>query len=164
MVVNKRKKNSRQRGSHTHGWGTKKSHRGAGSRGGRGLAGTGKRGDQLKTLYWKERYFGKKGFKKKGYRKLYNIISLGYLEDNLDSLLSKKLISKEGDAYSVDLGKMGYDKLLSNGAVRNKFKITVNEASAKAIEKVESRGGEVIAEVSGTKDSQKSEKGEGKGQ
>ena len=38
-----RKKNTRQRGSHTHGWGAKKKHRGAGNRGGRGNAGSGPR-------------------------------------------------------------------------------------------------------------------------
>ena len=45
MTHNKRKKNSRQRGEWTHGWGAKKKHRGAGHRGGRGNAGSGKRGE-----------------------------------------------------------------------------------------------------------------------
>ena len=54
MVVNKRKKFSRQRGGHTHGWGSKKKHRGSGNRGGKGMGGTGKRADQVKTLIWKE--------------------------------------------------------------------------------------------------------------
>ena len=66
MVVRKRKKNSRQHGSTTHGWGAMKKHRGAGNRGGRGLAGTGKRADQMKPLHWKERYFGKLGFRPGG--------------------------------------------------------------------------------------------------
>jgi len=65
MSINKRTKRSRQRGSHTHGWGAKKKHRGAGNRGGRGMAGTGKRADQKKptimNLYGNE-YFGKRGF------------------------------------------------------------------------------------------------------
>ena len=144
MVVNKRKKKSRQRGSWSHGWGSRKKHRGAGSRGGRGLSGTGKRGDQKKTSFWKEKYFGKYGFKKKGIKKLINVINVGYLEENLDELVLKKVLLKENDDYSIDLGKIGYNKLLSQGSLKNKFKITVDEASKKAIEKVKKAGGEVI--------------------
>ena len=63
MVVNKRKKNSRQRGSTTHGFGSKKKHRGHGSRGGSGLAGTGKRADAKKPSFWHDtEYFGGHGF------------------------------------------------------------------------------------------------------
>ena len=65
MTVNKRKKNSRQRGSQTHGWGAKKKHRSFGNRGGKGMAGSGKRADSKKPSLWKERYFGKIGFKSK---------------------------------------------------------------------------------------------------
>ena len=50
MVTNKRSKDTRQRGSNTHGWGAMKKHRGAGHRGGRGNAGTGKRGDAKKQV------------------------------------------------------------------------------------------------------------------
>ena len=50
---NKRSKNSRQRGSKTHGWGAMKKHRGAGHRGGRGAAGSGKRGDAKKPSIWR---------------------------------------------------------------------------------------------------------------
>ncbi len=42
------KKNKRQRGLSSHGWGHKKKHRGAGNRGGKGMAGTGKRADTKK--------------------------------------------------------------------------------------------------------------------
>ena len=54
MTVNRRKKVVKQRGSHTHGWGSKKKHRGAGNRGGRGMAGSGKRADQRKPSILKE--------------------------------------------------------------------------------------------------------------
>ena len=47
-MQNKVKKVRKFRGSHTHGYGSKKKHRGAGSRGGRGMAGSGKRADQKK--------------------------------------------------------------------------------------------------------------------
>jgi len=144
MSINKRKKNSRQRGSTTHGWGSMKKHRGAGNRGGRGMAGSGKRGDTIKPRLWGKKYFGKSGFKKKNIKEKVNSISIGCLEEKLNSFLDKKLISKEGDLYIVDMGKIGFNKLLSQGKVLNKFKIKVDCASKKAVEKIKSGGGEVV--------------------
>jgi len=147
MVVNKRKKFSRQRASHTHGWGSKKKHRGAGNRGGRGMAGTGKRGDALKTLYWKDKkYFGKHGFKKKGIKEKINVVNIDYIEENLDKFLGKGLVVKEGDVYIIDLNKLGYNKLLGKGKVSNKFRIIVKYASGKAVEKIKQAGGDVVLE------------------
>ena len=143
MVVYKRKKNTRQSGSKTHGWGAKKKHRGAGNRGGRGMAGSGKRADTTKPSLWKKKYFGKFGFKKKNVREKIKAINISYLEEKLNSLLNKKLISKEGDFYIIDTGKLGFNKLLSQGKVLNKFKIKVPYASKKAIEKVKNSGGEI---------------------
>jgi len=140
MTVNKRKKNSRQRGSWTHGWGEKKKHRGAGSRGGRGMAGTGKRGDAKKPSIWKERYFGKFGFVS---RKKIKIVSqnLEFLEKNAEKLVAKKLVSKEGDHYVVDSKKLKFNKLLGKGKLTKKFKIDVPYASKKAIDSVQKAGG-----------------------
>ncbi len=137
MVVNKRTKFSRQRASHTHGWGSKKKHRGAGNRGGRGMAGTGKRGDQIKTLIWKDKkYFGKHGFKKKGIKKEIRTINIDYIEENLNKF------QKEGDV--IDLNKHGYTKLLGKGNIKTKLKIKINNASKKAVEKIKKAGGDVI--------------------
>ncbi len=107
MTINKRKKNARQRGSWTHGWGSKKKHRGAGNRGGRGMAGTGKRADSKKPSIWKERYFGKYGFKKKGVKKQIKIVSVIYLDENLNKLLEKKLVKKKNDVYMVEIASLG---------------------------------------------------------
>ncbi|MBS3145783.1 uL15 family ribosomal protein, partial [Candidatus Woesearchaeota archaeon] len=91
MTVNKRSKKSRQRGTHTHGWGAKKKHRGAGNRGGRGNAGTGKRADTKKPtiikLYGNE-YFGKKGFKiPQNIKVVLKTINLQELNQKVDSLV-----------------------------------------------------------------------------
>jgi len=146
MVVRKRKKFSRQRASHTHGWGSKKKHRGAGNRGGKGLAGTGKRADTSKTRHWKDtKYFGKHGFKTRTRNVgVVNAINIGDVEEKLPSLVDSKVVVKEGDVYVVDLKKMGYDKLLGSGKVKSKFKISVDAASKKVIEKVKGVGGEII--------------------
>ncbi|MBL7054828.1 uL15 family ribosomal protein [Candidatus Woesearchaeota archaeon] len=142
MTINKRKKNTRQRGTHTHGWGAKKKHRGAGNRGGRGMAGTGKRGDATKPRIWGRKYFGKFGFKKKNVVKI-KAVNISYLEDNLKSFLNDKLVLKENELYVVDMKKLGFNKLLSQGNVLNKFKIKVSYASKKAVEKIKNKGGDV---------------------
>ena len=126
MTIKKRKKNTRQRGSHTHGWGSKKKHRGAGNRGGRGLAGTGKRGDAKKPVIWKnKKYFGRRAFVKQGMKEMIKAVSLIYLEENLDRLLEKKLISEEGGIYNIDVRKLGFNKVLSNGKLTKKFKTKI---------------------------------------
>lgn len=137
MVVYRRKKLIKQRGSRTHGWGTKK-HRGSGNRGGFGMAGTGKRADQKKpSIYalYGNAYFGKKGFKipqklKKHIRAI-NIMDVNKFpaKDNV-----------------VNLKELGYDKLLARGTLEKKLKIIVSSASANAIEKIKKTGGEVIIE------------------
>jgi large subunit ribosomal protein L15 len=143
MAVRKRKKFSRQRGSHTHGWGSKKKHRGAGNRGGRGMAGTGKRADSIKPLIWKDRkYFGKHGFKKKGLKREIRVI-------NIEDIFAKPDKFLQGDV--ILLGKLGYNKLLGKGKVIKRVKINVQYASAKAVEKVKKAGGEVILEKSEVK-------------
>ena len=44
-----------------------------------------------------------------------------------------------------DLTEMGFDKLLGRGSIDRPLSITVKEASAKAIQKVEAAGGSVEA-------------------
>ena len=67
MSVNKRKKSTRMRGKKTHGYGSKKKHRGHGNRGGSGMGGSGKRADSKKPSVQRIKdYFGKHGFKIKG--------------------------------------------------------------------------------------------------
>jgi len=142
MTVNKRKKVSRYRGSMTHGWGAKKKHRGSGNRGGKGMAGSGKRSDSKKPSFWKQKYFGKYGFASKSRRNI-KAVNINYLEENISKMPSN-VLKKENEFFSVDLEKLGFNKLLSNGKVANKYKIKVSYASKKAIEKVKSNGGEVI--------------------
>lgn len=147
MTINKRKKFSRYRGSMTHGGGSKKKRRGAGNRGGRGMAGSGKRADSKKPSIWNQKYFGKFGFVSKNARKI-TTIDIDYLEENINKL-PQDAVSKENEFFSVDLEKLGFNKLLSNGNVKNKYKIKVPYASKKAIEKIKNNGGEVILDKTG---------------
>ncbi|MBN1156080.1 uL15 family ribosomal protein [Candidatus Woesearchaeota archaeon] len=139
MATRKRKKNSRMRGSKTHGWGAMKKHRGSGNRGGVGMAGTGKRADCKKPSFEKKGkgYFGKYGFKKRKNKKEIKIISLGEINKNIERWISEKLATKEGELFVVELKKLGYHKVLSNGPLTRKMKIKADCASANAIEKAE---------------------------
>ncbi|MBI5797567.1 uL15 family ribosomal protein [Candidatus Woesearchaeota archaeon] len=124
------------RGSMTHGWGSKKKHRGKGSHGGKGMAGTGKRADTKKptiiNLYGNS-YFGRHGFVVPG-AKAYKAINLKDV-----AVLAEKNALKE-----INLEDFGYQKLLATGNIHSALKITVAMASESAIEKVKNAGGQVI--------------------
>lgn len=145
MTVNKRKKNTRKRGSKTHGWGAMKKHRGKGHQGGAGMAGSGKRADSKKPSIWKDKnYFGKHGFVSKTPKVKINPVNVGYIEQHIGKFVSSGLAKREQDFYSLELEKLGFNKLLGDGRVSMKLKITVPYASKNAVEKVKEAGGEVI--------------------
>jgi len=149
MTFHKRKKNTRQRGHTTHGWGSMKKHRGAGHRGGRGRAGSGKRGDQKKPSSWANRkYFGKSGFKSKSRTPKINAVNIKTLEDRADRLVLKGLAKLEAGTYVINLADLGYNKLLSTGKATRKFKITTLYSTEKAVEKIKQAGGNVEVIVS----------------
>ncbi len=150
MPVNKRTKFSRMRGQRGHGWGAKKKHRGSGNRGGFGMAGTGKRADHKKPtilkLYGND-YFGKHGFiRPQKLRHKINTINLGMLQNKLDFYVKNKLIIKDKDFYVIDLEKLGYQKLLGGGNLKDKIKITAASFSQSAIAKIEKSGGIIVKE------------------
>jgi large subunit ribosomal protein L15 len=132
----KQKKVVRYRGKRKHGWGAKKKHRGSGNRGGKGNAGTGKRADCKKPSINQVEYFGKHGFHSIYKRKL-RVINVGQLDSNHRTY---KSMEKDG---VLDLGSLGYTKLLSTGSIGQKFSIKIPEASPTAVEKVEKAGGKV---------------------
>jgi large subunit ribosomal protein L15 len=143
MTVNKRKKNSRQRGSWTHGWGAKKKHRGAGHRGGRGAAGSGKRGDAKKPSIWGDPlYAGKHGFISKTAAPSAPI-TIRHLEEHKKALTDEGVLVKQGTGFTLDLEKAGYTKLLATGVVTKAWHITVPAATPGAIEKIKKAGGSV---------------------
>src|SRR3989344_7248475 len=100
MPANRRKKDSRLRGSHTHGWGSKKKHRGSGHRGGKGNAGSGKGGDAKKPSYWGiKNYYGKHGFHSHTRALEQTGINIEDLQARLESFVSLGLAKKVGDVY-----------------------------------------------------------------
>tara|TARA_B100001029_G_scaffold93495_1_gene76722 strand:- start:8967 stop:9389 length:423 start_codon:yes stop_codon:yes gene_type:complete len=129
-------------GSRTRGRGHKKG-RGAGLRGGRGNAGCHK----TKRIMYERvgRVWGAHGFKRpQTVVMANNAINLKVIEENASEWVEQGNASKKGKTVSIDLKEMGYDKLLGTGVPSQAYKITISAASAKAVEKVEAAGGEVI--------------------
>jgi large subunit ribosomal protein L15 len=136
---------SRFRGSRTHGRG-KKAGRGAGLRGGRGNAGLHKH-KWISIVKYCPDYFGHHGFKRPQsvvYSKI--TMNLSEVEQFLPSLSKNGFAEEKGGKWTVDLTKMGVDKLLGSGRIRTPLTIKVAEASATAQEKLKEAGGNLIKE------------------
>jgi large subunit ribosomal protein L15 len=134
MVVRRRKRITKLRGSRTQGFGSHKKHRGAGSRGGRGKAGYHK---HKKSWIIKNEpdYFGKRGFKvPEGAKKQISSITLKDID-----LLAKKLNKTE-----IDVSELGYDKVLSTGKITQPLTIKAKKIVEKAKKKIEEAGGKVV--------------------
>tara|TARA_B100000959_G_scaffold264032_1_gene304073 strand:- start:596 stop:1003 length:408 start_codon:yes stop_codon:yes gene_type:complete len=120
------------RGSRYHGRG-KKAGRGAGKRGGRGNAGLNKHRVMTRLKYMPG-HWGMHGFNRHpSLRNVNSSINLGSVNE-----------MAEGDG--INLSKLGFDKLLGRGSIDRALRITVKEASARAIEKVEAAGGSIETE------------------
>ena len=129
-------------GSRTRGRGHKKG-RGAGLRGGRGNAGCHK----TKRIMYERvgRVWGAHGFKRpQSVVSANNSINLKTIEEKSESWITEGIATKKGKVVSVDLTEMGYDKLLGTGSTTQSYKLTISAASAKAVEKVEAAGGEIL--------------------
>jgi ribosomal protein L15 len=140
MAFHKRKRITRQRGSRTHGWG--RLHRGSGNKGGAGNAGSGKKADAKKPSF-ADRVFGKHGFIAHNSATADTIINVGDVAQHLPKWVAAKHATHAAGLYTVDLGKLGYTKLLSQGKASVKMKLTISSASKSAVEKVKTAGGEV---------------------
>jgi large subunit ribosomal protein L15 len=135
--MSKRKKVVKQRGHRTHGWGSPKKHRGAGSRGGRGHAGS-KKHKKVWTMKNEPGRIGKRGFhslRDKRVKARVRAINLRDLEK----------IALKGKLKELNLKALGYDKLLGAGQVSQKLTVKAGRFSARAKEKLEKAGGKIVS-------------------
>jgi len=134
------------RGSRTCGGGTHKNRRGGGSRGGRGHAGACKH-NTMRAM--KEGWmYGKHGFHRPPACRTYvSSLNVGELDELSLYLLEAGAATEENGVVNVDLGELGFDKLLGNGRVSKKYVISVGTASASAKAKVEELGGQIISKT-----------------
>ena len=108
-----------------------KAGRGAGKRGGRGNAGMNKHRVMTRIKYMPN-HWGMHGFNRDpSLRNVSVTVNVGQLE-----------AMAEG-ADSIDLTELGIDKLLGSGRISSSLTVTVESASAKAVEKIEAAGGTV---------------------
>lgn len=138
MTHRKRKKDTRLRASHTHGWGDKKKRRGTGNRGGKGRGGSGKRAQSKKPSFWKEQRLKNIGFYSKSTTK-----SKAINVEDVNLMIEHNKFTKRGSQFEINLTELGYTKLLSKGRIRHPAIITVEAATEKAVAKTLSAGGKV---------------------
>lgn len=135
----------RFRGSRTHGRGSK-AGRGKGKRGGFGNAGMHKHKFKWMLKYDPD-HFGRHGFKRpQGIIKTDRTINLTQVEENLSKYLLSSAAKQVDGKIQVDLGALGFDKLLGGGRSTLPLTIIVQVASTRAVEKLKKAGGVIVAE------------------
>lgn len=139
----KKRKSSKRRGDREMGRGRKKG-RGAGLRGGRGNAGKHKHKRVHYALLGQE--FGRpKGFDLPDEVKPVSVgVNVSELDTVLPRLVEMGEASVNNGVYTIDLTKMGVDKLLGSGQVRSKIHVTVASATESAKAKITEAGGNVV--------------------
>jgi large subunit ribosomal protein L15 len=132
------RKSRKQRGSRYCGWGQIGQHRASGSRGGVGGAGKHKH-FYIRTVKEEPTHFGHEQFhalRKSDVSKWINI-------QNLNELVKFSEVKEDGKV-TLDLNKLGYEKLLGRGNIDSAFTVMVKKASNSAKDKVTAAGGEVL--------------------
>ena len=113
-----------------HGRG-KKAGRGAGKRGGRGLAGINKHCVMTRIKYMPN-HWGMHGFNRHPtLRTVFVTVNVSQLEDMANG------------SDTINLTELGIDKILGSGRINSALKVIVQEASARAVEKIEAAGGSI---------------------
>jgi ribosomal protein L15 len=157
-----KKKSRKNSGRRTHGFGNCQGRRKTGRKAGHGITNTWKKG--MKSTYLKQKSLGfptkkfgknrkspwdmgKHGFHRpQKLQRIYAVkcINIGSVNSQIENWVESNLAEKTGKDYTVDLKKLGYNKLLARGSVDKKMTIRVRKASAFSIEEIESAGGKVI--------------------
>ena len=97
-----------------------------------------KKGVKLSNLKAGNEYFGTRGFNSV-HKKASNTMSLSYIENNYDKMVSSKMI--ENDVF--DSTKYKIDKILGRGKFTRKLKVICNDISKSAKSQIEAVGGKV---------------------
>ena len=133
----KRKKAVKMRGSHTHGYGSKKRHRGSGGRGGKGYAGSFGH-NKVKYMLQEPEHYEKRRFKSLREKQIVPTPVAISLRDVEKLAAGKK---------EINLTELGYDRVLSSGKLTKPLTITAKYFTAKAKTKIEKVGGKAIQEA-----------------
>jgi ribosomal protein L15 len=72
-----------------------------------------------------------------------SVVNLGQLDEAIPILLKDKIATEANEKITINLADVGVGKLLGKGSTTRALNITVNTASAKAIEKIKKNGGKI---------------------
>jgi len=133
VVVRKKKRISRFRGSRTHGYGRVGQHRKKGQQGGSGMTGL-KKHKWIWTVKYGKDYFGKHGFVPKT-STINKVINLGEVSE----LAAKHSLTE------INVKDFGYDKVLGKGKLTQPLIIKATLFSKQALAKIEEVGGKAIS-------------------
>ncbi len=135
LMKRKEKKVRKMRGSHTHGWGAKKKHRGKGSKGGKGFSGKNKHKKTWFIHYHPEAmtHEGHKGFVAKNV-----MVTKAINVSEVQELFER---SKAAD-NKIDVTAHGYNKVLGNGKIMKPLTVIAPKFSKNAKKKIEDAGGQ----------------------
>lgn len=148
-MARKNRKIRKRLGSRTCGYGCAKKHRGAGSRGGRGNAGSGQHKQKGYSILGKS--FGKIGFHRpSALMKKIRPINLSDIDNRIEKWAQEGKAKKTAGGYSIDMGDLGYDKVLGSGKLTHKIEVKALFFSESAKEKIAAAGGKAIAEEMGS--------------
>jgi large subunit ribosomal protein L15 len=144
MEKRKSKKIHKMRGRRAAGYGFSAGHRASGQRGGKGMAGS-KKHHYQKVMAENPNYFGKHGFKRP--LKMIEgetVLNVGNLDEAADRLVASGYATKKGRKYTIDVSRLGIDKILGSGKVTRQLNLTgVKCISVRAREKVTGKGGTI---------------------
>jgi large subunit ribosomal protein L15 len=144
MQKRKAKRIHKLRGRRAAGYGFSAGHRASGQRGGKGMAGS-KKHHYIKVMQENPRYFGKWGFKRPQ-KVIDNLVTLniGDIDEAADRLVERGAATMTGKKYTIDIAKIGIDKILGSGKVTRKLNLVgVKAITPRAREKVTGIGGTI---------------------
>jgi large subunit ribosomal protein L15 len=72
------------------------------------------------------------------------IVNIGEIDEAAEGLVLDGFAEKKGNAYHIDLGNIGIDKVLGSGKVTKSLVITASEFSSVAKQKIEEAKGQAI--------------------
>src|SRR2546428_1094990 len=138
-MATRRRKTRRLRGSRCHGWGRSGQHRDSGMQGGHGNAGWKRhRWSSVIRYGWE---IGKTGFTPVN-PKHQRAINIDQLGQSLQALTEQGRTKPIGNRTEVDLGQIGYTKLLGKGNIAQPLRIIVAQCTEKAASKISQAGGD----------------------
>lgn len=139
------KRRSKKKKSGSHGYGSSKKNRGAGSRGGRGKAGIGKKAHHEKMTGEGVHKLGEEGFTPHGSTEQ-NGINLRDIDQRIEEFVEEGSAEETEDGYIFHAAEAGYQKVLGSGKLFKDIEIHAEEFSDSAKRKIEEAGQEAVEE------------------